>query len=320
MPVNDRYPLDEVLAECRRYVELRHRRVFVEYVMLAGVNDAAEQAEELARVLDPAGVQGEPDPVQPDRDVRRLLTRARSRPSRRARPGAAPGDRPAHERPRDRRRVRAARGRARSRDLGGNGPRNALVSGSGRQSIKQLSKERSMRRRSTQILSILLVPSSSLQLRAAGRRRPRRRPRRPPSPRRRRRRPRRARRPRAPTPPRRPRASGRSHRPRTASSSPISVSSSQPRSAARTATSRSRRRSSRSSQTRPRRTSGRTSRPRRRVHADRERDEGRRSHGRDDARRGHAGEADGAVAEVPDAKFQTAMQHIETWATNNCHA
>ena len=53
MPVNDRYPLDDVLAECRRYVELRGRRVFVEYVMLAGVNDAPEQAEELAKLLDP---------------------------------------------------------------------------------------------------------------------------------------------------------------------------------------------------------------------------------------------------------------------------
>ena len=49
MPVNDRYPLADVLAECRRYVELRGRRVFVEYVMLAGVNDSPEQAEELAR-------------------------------------------------------------------------------------------------------------------------------------------------------------------------------------------------------------------------------------------------------------------------------
>ena len=36
MPVNDRYPLDDVLAECRRYFELRRRKVFVEYVMLAG--------------------------------------------------------------------------------------------------------------------------------------------------------------------------------------------------------------------------------------------------------------------------------------------
>jgi 23S rRNA (adenine2503-C2)-methyltransferase len=53
MPVNDRYPLGDVLAECRRYVELRGRKVFVEYVMLAGVNDRPEHAEALAKVLDP---------------------------------------------------------------------------------------------------------------------------------------------------------------------------------------------------------------------------------------------------------------------------
>jgi 23S rRNA (adenine2503-C2)-methyltransferase len=52
MPVNDRYPLDEVLAECRRYFELRRRKVFVEYVMLAGVNDRVEQARQLAEALD----------------------------------------------------------------------------------------------------------------------------------------------------------------------------------------------------------------------------------------------------------------------------
>ena len=52
MPVNDRYPLADVLAECRRYVELRGRRVFVEYVMLAGVNDSPEHARALARLLD----------------------------------------------------------------------------------------------------------------------------------------------------------------------------------------------------------------------------------------------------------------------------
>ena len=51
MPVNDRYPLADVLAECRRYVELRRRRVYVEYVMLAGVNDCAEQARALAELL-----------------------------------------------------------------------------------------------------------------------------------------------------------------------------------------------------------------------------------------------------------------------------
>ena len=53
MPVNDRYPLSSVLAECRRYVALRHRKVFVEYVLLAGVNDPVERAQELADVLDP---------------------------------------------------------------------------------------------------------------------------------------------------------------------------------------------------------------------------------------------------------------------------
>ena len=52
MPVNDRYPLSDVLAECRRYFELRHRKVFVEYVMLGGVNDSPEHARELAELLD----------------------------------------------------------------------------------------------------------------------------------------------------------------------------------------------------------------------------------------------------------------------------
>jgi 23S rRNA (adenine2503-C2)-methyltransferase len=53
MPVNDRYPLADVLAECRRYFELRRRKVFVEYVMLLGVNDRVEQARALAELLDP---------------------------------------------------------------------------------------------------------------------------------------------------------------------------------------------------------------------------------------------------------------------------
>ncbi len=53
MPVNDRYPLADVLAECSRYFELRRRKVFVEYVMLRGVNDRIEQARALAKLLDP---------------------------------------------------------------------------------------------------------------------------------------------------------------------------------------------------------------------------------------------------------------------------
>ncbi len=45
MPVNDRYPLRDVLAACLRWREQRGKRVFIEYLMLAGVNDAPDQAD-----------------------------------------------------------------------------------------------------------------------------------------------------------------------------------------------------------------------------------------------------------------------------------
>ncbi|HEX6457173.1 MAG TPA: 23S rRNA (adenine(2503)-C(2))-methyltransferase RlmN [Solirubrobacterales bacterium] len=55
MPVNERYPIAEVLAACDRYRSARRRKVFVEYVMLDGVNDLPKQARELAELLDPRG-------------------------------------------------------------------------------------------------------------------------------------------------------------------------------------------------------------------------------------------------------------------------
>jgi 23S rRNA (adenine2503-C2)-methyltransferase len=51
MPVNDRYPLRDVIDACRAFYERKHRRIFVEYVMLAGVNDRYQQALSLARTL-----------------------------------------------------------------------------------------------------------------------------------------------------------------------------------------------------------------------------------------------------------------------------
>jgi 23S rRNA (adenine2503-C2)-methyltransferase len=51
MPVNERYPLADVIEACRGFYARKRRRVFVEYVMLAGVNDRYEQAQQLARVL-----------------------------------------------------------------------------------------------------------------------------------------------------------------------------------------------------------------------------------------------------------------------------
>jgi 23S rRNA (adenine2503-C2)-methyltransferase len=53
MPVNDRYPLHEVIAACHAFYERKRRMVFVEYVMLGGVNDSNAQARQLVRVLDP---------------------------------------------------------------------------------------------------------------------------------------------------------------------------------------------------------------------------------------------------------------------------
>jgi 23S rRNA (adenine2503-C2)-methyltransferase len=51
MPVNDRYPLKDVLEACHAFYASKRRRVFVEYVMLAGVNDRYAQALSLARAL-----------------------------------------------------------------------------------------------------------------------------------------------------------------------------------------------------------------------------------------------------------------------------
>jgi 23S rRNA (adenine2503-C2)-methyltransferase len=56
MPVNDRFPLSDVMDAVREWHAARRRKVFIEYVMLAGVNDRYEQAVALAKVLQPAGV------------------------------------------------------------------------------------------------------------------------------------------------------------------------------------------------------------------------------------------------------------------------
>jgi 23S rRNA (adenine2503-C2)-methyltransferase len=52
VPLNRKYPIRELLAACRRYVEKAPREfIMFEYVMLAGVNDSPAQAQELARLL-----------------------------------------------------------------------------------------------------------------------------------------------------------------------------------------------------------------------------------------------------------------------------
>jgi len=52
MPVNDRHPIRDVLAACDRFYARKKRMIFVEYVMLRGVNDGPAQATALAGLLD----------------------------------------------------------------------------------------------------------------------------------------------------------------------------------------------------------------------------------------------------------------------------
>lgn len=52
VPINKKYPIKELLASCKRYLEGKpHRRITFEYVMLDGVNDSPQQARELVRLL-----------------------------------------------------------------------------------------------------------------------------------------------------------------------------------------------------------------------------------------------------------------------------
>jgi len=51
MPVNDRYPLEELLAACRNYPQKKRQRVMFEYTLLAEINDSDETARRLAVLL-----------------------------------------------------------------------------------------------------------------------------------------------------------------------------------------------------------------------------------------------------------------------------
>lgn len=51
MPVNRRYPLDEVMAACRDYAEKTGRRITFEYILIQDVNDSLKQAGSLCQLL-----------------------------------------------------------------------------------------------------------------------------------------------------------------------------------------------------------------------------------------------------------------------------
>lgn len=51
MPVNRRYPMEELLQVCKKYTRQTGRRISFEYAVIAGVNDTPERARELISIL-----------------------------------------------------------------------------------------------------------------------------------------------------------------------------------------------------------------------------------------------------------------------------
>ncbi|GIV66227.1 MAG: 23S rRNA (adenine(2503)-C(2))-methyltransferase RlmN [Chloroflexota bacterium] len=52
LPVNKKYPLDELMAACRDYVAQTRRRITFEWALIQNVNDSVETARKLARLLE----------------------------------------------------------------------------------------------------------------------------------------------------------------------------------------------------------------------------------------------------------------------------
>ncbi|MGN0625973.1 MAG: 23S rRNA (adenine(2503)-C(2))-methyltransferase RlmN [Oscillospiraceae bacterium] len=73
MPVNHRYPMDELLKACREYFKQTGRRISFEYALIEGVNDTPECAQQLSQKLKGMGSHVNLIPVNPvkERDYRR---------------------------------------------------------------------------------------------------------------------------------------------------------------------------------------------------------------------------------------------------------
>ncbi|OGI16470.1 MAG: 23S rRNA (adenine(2503)-C(2))-methyltransferase [Candidatus Moranbacteria bacterium RBG_19FT_COMBO_42_6] len=55
MPVNNKYNLEKIKKALRKYFENSNRKVFIEYIMLEGINDSREDALDLANYLKAIG-------------------------------------------------------------------------------------------------------------------------------------------------------------------------------------------------------------------------------------------------------------------------
>jgi 23S rRNA (adenine2503-C2)-methyltransferase len=51
VPINEHYPLSQLMAACRNYVRKTHRRLTFEIALMDGVNDSNSDAQEVAKLL-----------------------------------------------------------------------------------------------------------------------------------------------------------------------------------------------------------------------------------------------------------------------------
>ena len=65
MPVNDAFPLEQLIPACRRYQKETGRRISFEYSMVRGVNDSSEMAQKLANLIKGMGAHVNLIPTMP---------------------------------------------------------------------------------------------------------------------------------------------------------------------------------------------------------------------------------------------------------------
>ena len=53
MPVNRKYPIEELIEACRTYDLKPRNRITFEYILIKGINDSSDDAKRLAKLLRP---------------------------------------------------------------------------------------------------------------------------------------------------------------------------------------------------------------------------------------------------------------------------
>jgi 23S rRNA (adenine2503-C2)-methyltransferase len=52
VPINQKYPISELMEACRKYIQITNRRITFEWALIEGVNDTGEQAQKLFSLID----------------------------------------------------------------------------------------------------------------------------------------------------------------------------------------------------------------------------------------------------------------------------